>query len=146
MELEQVGFKQTESRDTFAQRLLAFRDGVIVEPQVGYITSEIWREGETCFSLDHGVADMHDCSGSTLYISSMVVHPSQRGKRLGESYVLRLIAQVTAKYASVRRVLLIVNTCWTAAAAIYTRLGFVETQRVPNFFTDGDAVVMKKEL
>ena len=32
--LRQVGFKQTESRDTFAQRLLAFRDGVIVEPQV----------------------------------------------------------------------------------------------------------------
>ena len=28
------------------------------------------------------------------YISSMVVHPSQRGKRLGESYVTRLIQQV----------------------------------------------------
>ncbi len=96
--------------------------------QVGYITSEIWREGETSFALDHRVADMHDPTGSTLcatpsrpspcrnhspspasrshahalvtctccrYISSMVVHPSQRGKRLGEAYVMRLLQQVT---------------------------------------------------
>lgn len=62
------------------------------------------------------MADMHDVNGSTLcacpcspntsalgftprarffrYISSMVVHPSQRGKRLGELFVTRLIKQV----------------------------------------------------
>ena len=84
--------------------------------QIGYITSEIWREGQTSFSLDHRMADMHDVNGSTLYacpcspntsalgftprarvfryISSMVVHPSQRGKRLGELFVTRLIKQV----------------------------------------------------
>jgi hypothetical protein len=32
----QLGFKQTEARDTFKQRVLAFSDGVIVEPQVGH--------------------------------------------------------------------------------------------------------------
>jgi hypothetical protein len=34
--------------------------------QIGYITSEIWREGQTCFSLDHRMADTHDVNGSTL--------------------------------------------------------------------------------
>ena len=130
------------------------------------------------FSLDHRIADVHDVSGNTLYrsscsphlnhlvvtralfryISSMVVHPSQRGKRLGESFVTRIIEQVellrlctssavllqfaaggvatagasadsllllqvTAKYPNVHRALLIVNTCWAAAAAIYRKLG-----------------------
>jgi ribosomal protein S18 acetylase RimI-like enzyme len=123
-----------ETRETFRERLLLFRDGAIVEPQVidelkgdffsdliiflviqiGYITSEIWREGQTLFSLNHRMAYMHDVNGNTLcaflflltlpsrphthfrYISSMVVHPSQRGKRLGEFYVTRLIKQVPA--------------------------------------------------
>jgi hypothetical protein len=78
----QLGFKETETRHTFRERLTTFRDGAIVEPlvrsctrsssikaqasQVGYITSEIWREGETKFSLDHRVAEMHDGNGSTL--------------------------------------------------------------------------------
>ena len=31
----QLGFKQTETRDTFRERVLAFSDGVIVEPLVG---------------------------------------------------------------------------------------------------------------
>ena len=50
---------------------------------------------------------------------------SSTSKRILAQSIVSLLQllQVTAKYASVRRVLLIVNTCWTAAAAIYTRLG-----------------------
>jgi hypothetical protein len=40
-----------------------------------------------------------------------------------------LLLQVTAKHTAVRRVLLIVNTCWAAAAATYTRLGWDSTPR-----------------
>ena len=101
--------------------------------QVGYITSEIWREGETSFSLDHNVSDVHDANGSTLcaapaalhpsadvhsrfrYISSMVVHPSQRGKRLGESYVVRLIAQVGLPLAAADAVVVLASANALAA-------------------------------
>jgi hypothetical protein len=34
-----------------------------------------------------------------------------------------LLLQVTAKHPNVHRALLIVNTCWAAAAAIYRKLG-----------------------
>jgi hypothetical protein len=34
-----------------------------------------------------------------------------------------LLLQVTAKYPNVHRAVLIVNTCWAAAAAIYRKLG-----------------------
>jgi ribosomal-protein-alanine N-acetyltransferase len=146
MELEHLGFNCVESRETFSDRLEVFPDGVIVKPQIGYITSEIWRQGEEKFALDHRIRDMHDSRGSTFYISSMVVHPAQRGKGLGEQFVTTLMRQVKDKYPHVTRAILIVNTQWVHAHAIYVRLSFVEINRLIGFFSDGDAIVMARSM
>jgi len=146
MELEQLGFTCVESRETFRDRLEIFPDGVIVRPQVGYITSEIWRPGEQTFALDHRIRDMHDTRGTTLYISSMVVHPSQRGKGMGQQFMTALMRKVKDKYSHVNLVKLIVNAQWVHAHAIYVRLGFVEVDRLIGFFSDGDAIVMTRSM
>jgi ribosomal-protein-alanine N-acetyltransferase len=146
MELEHLGFNCVESRETFRDRLEVFPDGVIVKPQIGYITSEIWRQGEEKFALDHRIRDMHDSRGTTFYISSMVVHPSHRGKRLGEQFVTTLMRQVKDKYPHITEAILIVNTLWVHAHSIYVRLGFVEVNRLIGFFSDGDAIVMTRSM
>ena len=150
----QLGFKQTESRETFAQRLLAFRDGVIVEPQVRRDV-EKWRaQPSTCVAgrlhhvgnlaggrdvfffgswcgryarlqRQHAVRPPSVSAPSSApahthvvsYISSMVVHPSQRGKRLGESYVVRLIAQVGLPLAAADAVVVLASANALAAPA-----------------------------
>jgi hypothetical protein len=45
----QLGFKQTETRDTFRERLHTFRDGAIVEPQVSQ--PQLWRAALLSFIL-----------------------------------------------------------------------------------------------
>lgn len=132
-----------EAAETFAERLSVFPEGFfLLEAEntgevCGYFCSELWDAPHTdgrFFALGHSAKNFHTSTGSTLYISSMGILPEQRGKGLGRKLFTEACTRTAALLPQIRTMLLIVNEQWLSARKIYASTGFVETERLPDFF------------
>ncbi len=68
-------------------------------------------------------------------IYSVVVHPRARGQGLGRALVLS--AETAARRRGCRAVSLEVRESSRAARALYRKLGYAETARLPRYYDDG---------
>lgn len=146
-----------ESRETFIQRLSIFPQGfyVLVDETgvcIGYIASEIWQHyTKADFQLGHSIGAVHTPQGSQLYISSMGILPSHRGKGLGRLLVKGLLAETSKLFPNLTGSILLVSAAWQQAREIYRQEGYQEHDLIPGFFQpEGrepiDGVVMVKDL
>jgi [ribosomal protein S18]-alanine N-acetyltransferase len=159
MALEAHGFHATirESRDVMLKRLRHFPEGFLVlenvagEP-IGYLCSEIWSDrtpDHDHFALGHDIAHTHRPDGQCLYVSSMTIHPEQRGGGLGRQFFQQSVALIRNRLPHLEDSVLMVSAEWRGAHRIYQTCGYTEIARLNGFFAaiaqqDADAVVMKR--
>ena len=159
MDMEAQGFASgnTELREVYELRIRTFPQGSLIAysgaDYVGCIFSEIWKESALPaagnFTLGHDILERHDpVHGTELYITSMTISPTFRGKGLGSQLFVGCINRVAAAYPQLTSALLLVNETWSHARAIYEAAGFREVVRFRNFFhPDGktfeDGIVMR---
>lgn len=156
MALEQSGFDVAHHEDesVYALRLEVFpqgawrveRDGRIV----GCLFAEVWTREEvpnaSRFALGHDIRTYHDArDGTELYISSMTLDPSCRGRGLGRTVLSAVMRQMAIDCPPLRSAILLVNERWPAARRIYDGLGFAPIANLHAFFGDGDGIVMRRE-
>ena len=162
MDLERQGFAagHQEQRSAYAQRIATFPQGALMAWRgsdcVGCVFSEIWRAtpkpDAAHFTLGHDIRERHDpVLGTELYISSMTLAPSVRGRGLGAPLLTNCLEHVARAFPEVTSVLLLVNTRWTAARRIYAAAGFVEIAHFARFFNSHDAepedgIVMRRKM
>jgi len=134
MDLEQQCFDgdTIEDLSVYEERLSVFGDGFLVlvadGSVAGFITSELWEQtgnlsGEH-FALGHSVRERFVPDGDELYISSLAVSPSHRGKKYGDSLLQALLGRISASCQNVSRFILLVGSEWHGARRIYERKGF----------------------
>ena len=162
MELELQGFAAgyQELRSAYAQRMATFPQGSLMAwlgaDCVGCVFSEIWRAtpqpDAAHFTLGHDIRKRHDpVLGTELYISSMTLAPSVRGRGLGAPLLTGCLEDVARAFPGVTSALLLVNANWAAARRIYAGARFVEVTRLVRFFsTPGaepeDGIVMRRKM
>jgi ribosomal-protein-alanine N-acetyltransferase len=158
MALEAHGFHATirESRDVMLKRLQHFPEGFLVlenvagEP-IGYLCSEIWSDitpGHDHFALGHDIAHTHHPDGQCLYVSSMTIHPEQRGGGLGGRFFQQSVALIRNRLPHLQDSILLLSAEWFGAHRIYQACGYTEVARLHGFFAaiaqqNADAIVMK---
>jgi ribosomal-protein-alanine N-acetyltransferase len=148
-----------ESQSVFQERIDTFAEGFLVikndQKIVAYISSEIWPEKSLYtvndFKLGHSIKSSHHLNGSTIYIASMGVLKSERGKGLGDLLFKTLLTSLKQSYPHLSSAVLIVSTDWQHAQKIYQKNGFQEIGRLENFFNPSsdlffDAIIMRKEI
>lgn len=162
MALETHGFHAAirESRDVMLKRLQHFPDGFLIlenaaaEP-IGYLCSEVWpadnSPDHTHFALGQDIAHTHQPDGKRLYISSMTIHPEQRGGGLGGRFFRQSIALLNDRLPHLHDSILLLSAEWIGAHRIYQSCGYEEVTRLRGFFAsaaqqDTDAIVMKRSL
>ncbi len=158
MDIEHESFCENVYEDlkVFKDRITTFPDGFLileVEGSIcGYISSEIWSYAENIhedmFNLNHSINNVHDATGSELYISSIGILKKYRGKGYGKLLFSELSRKITESY-NISSLILIVSVQWIAAKRIYENNGFREIKRLHGFFNDlthSDAIVMRKYL
>ncbi len=158
MTLEAHGFHATirESRDVMMKRLRHFPEGFLVLENIaceaiGYLCSEIWTgmaPDHRHFALGHDIAQTHHPDGHCLYISSMTVHPQQRGGGLGRRFFQQSVALIRNRLPHLQDSILLLSAEWIGAHRIYQACGYAEVARLPGFFTaiaqqNAEAIVMK---
>jgi ribosomal protein S18 acetylase RimI-like enzyme len=162
MAFEEQGFApgNREARAVYARRIEVFPEGSLIALHkgvaVGCVFSELWRQPAAVqashFTLGHDIGERHDRrGGDELYIASMTIAPAYRGRRLGSALFAATLADAARRFPQLRSTLLLVNTTWPRAHAIYTAAGFAEIARLPGFFTSHpdrceDGIVMRREL
>lgn len=159
MALEAHGFHAEirESRGVMLKRLQHFSDGFLIlenavgEP-IGYLCSEIWAADDSTdhahFALGHDIAHTHRPNGTRLYISSMTIHPEQRGSGLGAKFFRQSIDLMHKRLPHLHDSILLLNAEWSGAQRIYRSCGYEEVARMHGFFAsaaqqNADAIVMK---
>lgn len=166
MEIEHLSFhpEVIESEKVFEERIQFFSDGFFVaeiekdgiKTIVGYISSELWTRREEIpydsFHLNHSVSETHRADGDELYISSVAVRPAARGGRIGKKLLVRLLESVSKEY-NLTSAILLVNTDWDNAYALYFQEGFEVVGKLPGFFpalkseaASGTGLIMRKRL
>ncbi|MGP1595356.1 MAG: hypothetical protein ACTTH8_08965 [Treponema sp.] len=128
------------------------------------------------FALGHSAAECHCPAGSVLYISSFALVPALRGKKItaADRYTVlyapyrgaaslqavpsvesvarfffrTVLDTISAAYADIERIVLIVHEEWTAAIRIYESQGFCRTGVIHHFagFDGKCAFVYEKSL
>lgn len=162
MALEAHGFHPAirESRQVMLQRLQHFPEGFLVlqgddDAAIGYLCSEIWIAGNTLddahFSLGHDIRQTHRSDGTQLYISSMTLHPDQRGGGRGKEFFRQSLAFLRNRLPQLTQSILLVSAEWQGAHRIYRHCGYEDVRRLRGFFTaiateDPDAIVMQRTL
>lgn len=153
MQIESVSFAPQiqESEETFVKRVTVFPDGFYVLEKegtvCGYLTCEIWAENSIdgdSFLLGHDIAEKHSEKGTVLYVSSLALLPEHRSRGDGSKFFWECIGKIVSLYPEINKSVLIVNENWNSARRIYFNSGYRETDRMENFFFDGDAIVMEK--
>lgn len=148
-----------ESENVFAERLSAYPAGffVLVDDEnniVGYFSSELWAsvpKDSTSFTLGHSALENHCKNGSVLYVSSVAVLKSYRGKSLGEMLFNECVKEICLKNKNVKHGVLLVNDVWKGAKHIYEKNGFVEYSKIEKFFRTSDnsftdGILMSKDF
>lgn len=159
MALEAQGFHAAirESRDVMLKRLHHFPEGFLVLENadgkpIGYLCSEIWAADNTIdnthFALGHDIAQTHRPDGKCLYVSSMTIHPEQRGGGLGRQFFQQSVALLRNRLPHLHDSILLLSAEWSGAHRIYQACGYAEIARLRGFFSaiaqqDADAIVMK---
>jgi Acetyltransferases len=147
MKIEYSAFHSeiVESEKTFKDRIKTFGDGFLVaeietgegKAIAGYISSELWEYSKEIrysnFNLNHSICETHKTSGNELYISSIAVDPTVRGKNIGKRLFEELLKTVSEKYR-LKSAILIVNSEWKSAFEMYQKNGFEIVAEIPNFF------------
>jgi len=162
MDLERQGFAagHQERRSAYTQRITTFPQGSLMAwlgPDcVGCVFSEIWRAtpqpDAARFTLGHDIRERHDpVLGTELYISSMTLAPSVRGKGLGAPLMLDCLEHVARAFPRLETAVLLVNADWAPARRIYAGVGFVEVACFAGFFDAGDGtrqdgIVMRRKI
>ncbi len=140
-----------ETKEAFLERLEAFPGGCILlrsapgGDSLGYLCAELWEDirppyAASRFELGHSAARSHNADGTLLYISSMGLLPSCRGKGLGKALFNGAVELILKNNPAVSRVILLVNEDWKGARRIYAQAGFAETAEFPAFFAGPDGV------
>jgi len=156
MNIEHLSFSGDiiESQKVFEDRISLFSDGFLVAVSenriVGYISSELWLFLENVpvsnFTLNHSVFDTHHSSGEELYISSIAVDPKFRGSGVGKHLFEELLKTISQKYI-LKSTILLVGSRWECARSMYQKRGFVEMNRISNFFSPSeDGIIMRKRM
>jgi ribosomal-protein-alanine N-acetyltransferase len=150
-----------EDQQVFLERIQTFPEGFFVvknlkdQQIIAYISSEIWHEKPIYttndFKLGHSIKSSHHLNGSELYIASMGVLKSERGKGLGDLLFKELLSTLKKSYPHLSSAVLIVSADWQNAQKIYQKNGFKEIGRLENFFNPSsnlsfDAIIMRKTL
>lgn len=162
MALEQAGFHPAhrEDRATYARRCEVFPGGSLLAWDdagacVGCIFCEIWHERPRLaaedFALGHDIAEVHDARGAWLYIASMTLAPSARGRGLARPLLMGTLERLRQRHPTLRETWLLVNESWSRARTLYRGVGFEDVLRLPGFFAgpEGppqDGLVMRKPL
>ena len=145
MSLEVAGFEPhiREAAPIFEERMSVFPAGFMVAEDdsgalIAYLCSERWTRRDALsaedFKVGHSARERHDGNGGVLYISSMTVSPSQRGKGLGARLFSSAIDAITGSQHGIEQNLLMVNESWLHARRIYASCGYVEILRFAAFF------------
>ena len=143
-----------ESQKVFEDRISLFSDGFLValfeNKIIGYISSELWRFSENVplsnFTLNHPIFETHHGDGEELYISSIAVDPKFRGSGIGKHLFEELLKNVPEKY-NLLSLILLVSSNWERAFSMYQKKGFIEINRIPDFFSLGeDGIIMRNQL
>ena len=152
-----------ENKQVFLERIQTFPQGFLVvknpkdQKVIAYISSEIWHEKPLPlytmneFKLGHSIKSSHHLNGSEIYIASMGVLKSERGKGLGDLLFKTLLSTLKQSYPNLFSAILIVSTDWPHAQKIYQKNGFQEIGRLDAFFNPRldlffDAIIMRKIL
>lgn len=162
MTLEAQGFHPAirESRQVMLQRLQHFPEGFLVlhgddDKAIGYLCSEIWDAGNAVddarFSLGHDIRQTHRSDGTQLYISSMTLHPDQRGAGQGKQFFRQSLAFLRHRLPQLTHSILLLSAEWQGAHRIYRHCGYEDLRRLRGFFAaiathDPDAIVMQRTL
>lgn len=89
---------------------------------------------EDYFLLGHNPTTLHNYNGNTLYISSIGIHSSQRGKGLGAFFAKEAVNKVLNLFPCITHGILIVNEKWLGAKKIYEKMGFQDKTVFTDFF------------
>lgn len=149
-----------ENSNVIEERIKTFQNGFFLvcskdSYPIGYISSEIWKYKEIIntedFILGHSISEVHNDKGDELYISSMGILKSARGKKLGSSLFNYLIEYIRNNYPNIKSAILIVCDEWNNAKKIYSNAGFKEVSIIKNFFISednnfADGIIMRKKL
>src|SRR5574344_1010424 len=139
-----------ESKAVFEQRLSAYPTGFFVLEDetentiAGYFSSELWNavpQNNRAFSLGHSATKAHVASGTVMYISSVALLNSYRGKGFGEKLFMIPVVQIFKESPAIKESVLIVNEVWKGARHIYSKAGFSEYGTINNFFPTTDSKV-----
>lgn len=153
MNIERAAFIPSiqEAQKTFEERLLVFPHGFFVlqdadEKTVlaqghavtaGYFCSEIWSaipQSDEPFTLGHNAAKTHNPSGPVLYVSSFALWSEYRGQGFAQNFFKNSLCAVCQSFATIKKVLLLVNEEWSSALKIYKNLGFLPLRTIKGFF------------
>ena len=154
MRLEQEAFIEEiqEERKVFLERIKVFPEGFfILEDETGnisgYFSSELWNsypESEESFKLGHSASSSHKKTGTVLYISSIALGNSLRGKGMGTVFLEKCVEKIKETNNQLKGTVLIVNEKWEKARHIYKKFGYSEYKTLEMFFPDGNGILMKK--
>lgn len=145
-EIETASFRRgvQESRETLEERIKVFPEGFVVavekanDQPIGYISSEIWRKNtepnRENLCIEHSIREMHDVSGTKLYISSIAIMPSYQGLGLGEALLRHLLEWANRDYPCLEQALLVVCEDWESAQRLYQRCGFIESGHMEGLY------------
>lgn len=163
-----------EKKRVFEKRLKIFPEGFLVLADCsddvilknktalvcGYLCAERWdsadfeKAGESekllnkRFALGHNPLHTHKTSGSLLYVSSFALLKDYRGKGYGEKFFLNSIAALCSSMTGIQKVVLLVDSEWSAAIKIYEKLGFEKIHTLKEFFptiqkkVNADGIIM----
>lgn len=149
-----------ESRDTFIKRVetcpdlfYLLCDGDGNKDIIGYYCAELWDRiplDRNCFALDHDVTSYNAADGCVLYISSVALDPSYRGRGLGKTLFNECTYKIVKSNSHIQDILLLVNKLWHNAVSIYEDFGFKKYGDIKDFFvTEGtsftDALLYKAD-
>lgn len=143
-----------EKKKVFEKRMSVFPEGFFVLTDnstasggtavtCGYFCTERWDEIPVSsdekrwrkrFALNHDPASTHRMHGTILYISSFALLSEYRGKGIGGKFFRKSLAALCAELSDIQTVVLLVNSEWKSARAIYEKLGFTEIQVLKSFF------------
>ena len=96
---------------------------------------------EKRFELGHNPLHTHKTNGTFLYVSSFALLKEYRGKGSGEKFFKNAVAALVSARNEIKKIVILVNSDWKNALAIYEKLGFKKEFVFKGFFP----TIQKKE-
>lgn len=134
-----------EAQSVFESRLKSFAQGFLVfeyqNTVQGYFVSELWQTTDcdpAQWQLHRSLGTLHSPGGSVLTVSSWCLDPRLRRLHLGQHLFQHSVELIRRSQPQIQACQLLVNTEWSAAIKIYSRLGFVTVAQFPQWFATAD--------